>query len=236
MDEAGELERRLRALGRHPIDPGRSAQDLTAIAALARPPAARTGFFASKVRVAAAFLAGLLVGSTGLAAADVLPDPAQHVAHRVLAQVGVDVPDPDRYHGPECGPEPKRNHGAYVRDDHALAQSDCGKKVRAGGDDDAEGPGQGQGNGNGGPASDDPCRGRPPWAGKTSMTPDEVAAAKAARAACPDDDDAEVPEVAERQAELAPDVTTTTVVPAPATTEATTTTTTEATTTTTATP
>lgn len=236
MDEAGELERRLRALGRHPIDPGRSAQDLTAIAAAARPPAARTGFFASKVRVAAAFLAGLLVGSTGLAAADALPDPAQHVAHRVLAQVGVDVPNPERYHGPECGPEQKRNHGAYVREDRSLASSDCGKKVGAGTDDGEGDGGPGQGQGNGKRASDDPCRGKPPWAGNTSMTPEEVAAAKAAREACPDDDATEAPEVEERQTELAPDATTTTIEPPPTTTEATTTTTIEATTTTTATP
>lgn len=229
MDEAGDLQRRLRVLGTYPIDPGRSAEDLTAIAALSPTPAARRGFFASKVRVAAAFLAGLLVGSTGLAAADALPDPAQHVAHGVLAQVGVDVPDPDRYHGPECGPEQKRNHGAYVRDDHSLAQTDCGKKVGAGsGDADGEGadddpPGSGNGNGNGKPASDDPCRGKPPWAGNKTMSPEEVAAAKAVREACPDDDGDEAPdaEELEAEAEAETEATTTTT-----TTEATTTTTT----------
>ncbi len=230
-------------LGTHPIDPARSAEDLGAIAAMSRPTSgARSGIFASKLRVAAAFFAGLLVGSTGLAAADALPDPAQHVAHQVLSQVGVDVPNPDRYHGPECGPEQRRNHGAYVRDDHSLAQSDCGKKLGAGGagDDDeadegdergkADGQGNGNGQGNGKPASGDPCRGKPPWAGNKTMTPEEVTAAKAVREACPDDEDApELEDDDDAADERQADVTTTTTES-----EATTTTTEAPTTTTTA--
>ena len=86
------------------------------------------------MRVAGIVVAGVLVGSTSLAAAGALPDPAQHFAHRALDNVGVEVPDPQRYHGPECGAEVKKNHGAYVRDDKALAKSDCGKKVKAAGD------------------------------------------------------------------------------------------------------
>ncbi|MGH9275789.1 MAG: hypothetical protein ACRDZU_14180 [Acidimicrobiales bacterium] len=176
MDEHEELQQRLRRLGAQPIESSRQAADLTALAGVRRSPRGVPGFLGSKVRLAAAFLAGLLLGSTGLAAADALPDPAQRVAHTVLAQVGVDVPNPERYHGPECGSDVKKNHGAYVRDDHAVAQSDCGKPVQAG-DGAAKGP----------------CQGRPAWAGNHTMTDAEVAAAKAERAALcgADTDDAE---------------------------------------------
>lgn len=210
-----ELEDRLRALGKRPVDPSLQSAHLTAMVRVS--PARRA--LGPKLRAAALFLAGLLVGGSGLAAADALPDPAQHVAHRALGAVGVDVPDPERYHGPECGQDTKRNHGGYVRDDHALAGTDCGKKVHAGKDgEDVDDDGAGDGR-----APKDGCQGPPPWAGseRTSMTPEEKAAAQATReATCGDGEVGDADEAAERQA------TTTT-------TEATTTTTTEATTTTT---
>jgi hypothetical protein len=198
MDDDNQLLRRLRQLGAEPIDPSRAAGDLQAMAGV-RPSRGVGGLLGSKVRLAGAFLVGLLLGSTGLAAADALPDPAQHVAHTVLAQVGVDVPNPERYHGPECGSEVKRNHGAYVRDDHALAQSDCGKPVGAGEPEDEtseQSNGNGKGNGNGNGADKGPCHGRPPWAGNKAMTDAEVEAAKAARAELcgADDDEAEADE------------------------------------------
>ena len=183
--------------------------------AAVHPPASRLrSALRPKIRVAAAFLAGLLLGGTGLAAADALPDPAQHAAHRVLGSVGVDVPDPERYHGPECGAEVKGNHGGYVRDDHTLAQTACGQKVS---------PGQGAGKGQGSASADKgPCRGKPEWAGNPSMTPEERAAAQAEReAACPGDADADdPPDAAEGQEpEQSPaEATTTTVVTAEPTT------------------
>jgi hypothetical protein len=243
MVDHDDLPGRLHRLGTAPLDPARTSADLTAMARVGASPRRRPSFLRSGPRVAAAFLAGLLLGSTGLAAADVLPDPAQHVAHTVLARVGVDVPNPERYHGPECGPEVKRNHGAYVRDDHALAQTDCGKPVGAGGDEgdeadegDGGAPGKGQ-------ADKGPCHGKPPWAGNKTMTPEEVAAAKAERAAqCGTDDDDAQDEVDEADegagvpgGEGEEDATTTTVADATTTTSTTEapTTTTEATTTTT---
>jgi hypothetical protein len=181
MDDRHPLEDRLRRLTR-PVDPRRQAADLVAMADV-RP--ARTGLLASKARLALAFLAGLLIGSTGLAAADALPDPAQHVAHQALTSVGVDVPDPERYHGPECGDEVQKNHGGYVREDHALAGTDCGKPVHSDADeadDDADDgaatPGEGKG-----PTAKGPCQGKPPWAGNKTMAPEEKAAAQADRAA-----------------------------------------------------
>lgn len=228
-----DLTRRLRDLGSHPIDPSTSARDLRAMAAV-RPARSLGG----KVRLAGAFLAGLLIGSTGLAAADVLPDPAQHVAHTVLDRVGVKVPDPERYHGPECGAEVKKNHGAYVRDDHTLAQTDCGKKAKAAGageTDDDEAPGAAKG-----PktpkAAKGPCQGKPPWAGNKTMTAEERAAAQAERTAqCGDDEDEvddaveadEAPEAEDGSTTTETSVTTDTTptTEAPTTTEVTTTTT-----------
>ncbi len=181
MDEHDDVLQRLRRLGTQPIDPDQRAADLTAMARV-RPPSP----LRPKLRLAAAFLAGLLIGGSGLAAADVLPDPAQHVAHTVLDRVGVDVPDPERYHGPECGTEVKRNHGEYVRDDHGLATTDCGKPVHSGQGNDGD---QGEG-ADDDPAAPDACRGKPPWAGDKTMTSEEKAAAQAERTAlCGADDD-----------------------------------------------
>jgi hypothetical protein len=199
MDEHEELQARLRRLGTAPIEPRRQVADLLAMADVATSPRSRSGgFLGSKVRVAAAFLAGLLLGSTGLAAADALPDPAQHIAHNVLARVGVDVPNPERYHGPECGAEVQKNHGGYVRDDHALATSECGKPIRGGGSN-SKGNGSAKG----------PCQGPPPWAGNKDLTDAEVEAAKTERAAlCGSDaDDAE--ETDELEAESSDPTTTT---------------------------
>ena len=100
--------------------------------------------FGRRLRVAAAFFAGLLVGGTGLASAGAL-GPAQGVAHSALGRVGISVPDSgdhDRHNGPECTDEDGnpiadlKNHGQYVRsqakgDRSAAAKSDCGKPVKA---------------------------------------------------------------------------------------------------------
>jgi hypothetical protein len=225
MDEQEDLQGRLRAMGEHPVDPSLQSAHLTA---MARVSPRRS--FGPKLRAAGIFLTGLLVGGSGLAAAGALPDPAQHAAHRALGVVGVDVPDPERYHGPECGAE-ERNHGGYVRDDHALAGTDCGKPVQAGtGGDDTPGAERGQGAG-----PKDGCQGPPPWAGpdKPSMTPEERAAAQAERlATCGAEAGDSEPDATEPR-ETATTTTSTTAPPATTTTTAATTTTTESTTTTT---
>lgn len=223
MDEHHRIVERLQALGRAPVAADRQRADLAALAALS--PSTRRPWLAGKVRVAGAFLAGLLIGSTGLAAADALPDPAQHVAHTVLDRVGVQVPDPERYHGPECGPEVAKNHGGYVRDDPTLAQTDCGKKAKAASaGDDADEPGRPEGAGK--PAKG-PCQGKPSWAGDRTMTDEQKAAAQAERAAqCGPDDaegadelEAEAPAPAPAQDDVTDPSTTTTTSEAPVTTE-----------------
>jgi hypothetical protein len=193
MDDHDDLLQRLRTLGAQPVDPARQSADLTAMVRVR--PRPRVG---AKLRLAGAFLAGLLIGSTGLAAADALPDPAQHVAHTALGYVGVGVPDPDRYHGSECGAVVKRNHGAYVRDDHSLAQSKCGKKLHAPGAADDSGT-DGKGGDKANKADKGPCRGKPSWAGDQTLTAEERAAAQAARTAqCGSDaDDADTPDATE---------------------------------------
>ncbi|MGZ8626849.1 MAG: hypothetical protein ACXWXK_09305, partial [Actinomycetota bacterium] len=57
--------------------------------AAARP--ARRTFL--KTKLASLAFAGAVLGTSGLAAAGVLPDPVQHIAHRILSAVGIDVPD-----------------------------------------------------------------------------------------------------------------------------------------------
>lgn len=218
-DGLAELQERLRRFGTQPLDSARQSADLTAMAAVRPAPRVR-----SKLRLAGALLAGLLVGSTGLAAADALPDPAQQVAHNVLDRVGVDVPDPERYRGPECGAEAKRNHGAYVRDDKTLAKSDCGKPIQA------TEPGQDDSNEVDEPKADKgPCAGKPEWAGDKTLTPAERKALQAERQAlCSDaDDEAEAPDAPDLDSEPSGDdadgsgseVTTTTTTEAPTTTE-----------------
>ena len=71
-----------------------------------------------RLKVVAAVSVGALVFSgIGLAAADVLPAPAQDVAHQALGRVGVHVPPGhQRFADPAvCPGGPYRNHGAYVR-------------------------------------------------------------------------------------------------------------------------
>lgn len=216
-------------MGTRPIGGAQQSADLTAMAGVR--PSPRGG---SKLRIAGAFLAGLLIGSTGLAAADALPDPAQHAAHSVLDHVGVDVPDPARYHGPECGAEVKKNHGAYVSADHSLAQSDCGKPVKSAGKAGGDGAKDGT---KAAKADKGPCHGKPAWAGDKSLTDAQKAALEAERAAqCPDDadktDGVETPDAEDPTVESPAEGSTTTT-EAPTTTVGLTTTTTVAETTTT---
>jgi hypothetical protein len=170
MNENEDLISRLRAFGRRPVSPDVAGTHLAAMDEAVNATGARAG--AHRMKIVAAFVVGLMAGTSGLATAGALPDGAQEVAHRTFGAVGIKVPHGDRYWGQECAGEAKKNHGQYVRsqpkDKRAeAAASRCGKPVQAG-DDDRTGGGDGTGAG---------CQGPPPWAGKGK--PD--AAAKAAR-------------------------------------------------------
>ncbi len=182
--------RRLADLGRRPVPDELRAEHLHAmrVAARAGVPAtpAPRGF--GRLAVAAAALVGFLVGSTGFAMAGALPGPVQGVAHDVLSVVQVDVPD-WRNRG-ECV-----STAARAGDDAAKVACPKGGRPEGtpgAGRDGAPGQ-QGKAPKAGAPAGpnrdDDPCTGKPPWAGPG--TPEEKAAA---RATCPDRaaDDADV--------------------------------------------
>jgi hypothetical protein len=196
----------------------------------------------NRMKIVAAFVVGLVAGTSGLATAGALPDGAQEAAHRTLGAVGVKVPHGDRYWGQECDGEVKKNHGQYVRsqpkDKRAeAAASRCGKRVQAdAGDEDRSGGGDGKGAG---------CQGPPPWAGKGRPDKAAKAARKQACGESKDEKDSDAPgpsTQAEPIVPLLPDpsganpstteptveTTTTTVPPATATTETTGTTTTTA--------
>ena len=170
MHDDDFLAERLRDLGRQPVDPATTSRHLSAMAAVG----GSSGRFWTRLKVGAAFGAGLLIGGTGLASAGALPGPAQGVANKTLAKVGVNVPHgTERFNDPAvCGTDPNtgqpfKNHGQYVRankaNNPAAAQSRCGKPLQAGGPDGATpavpggapvDPGQqGQGQGNAGPGN-----------------------------------------------------------------------------------
>lgn len=177
-----DLERRLGALGEHPVDPDTALRHRSAMAAVDAPPPRRFGWRA----VAAATIVGFLAGSTGLAAAGTLPDPAQDLAHDVLARVGLDVP-----RSTEGCPEGTtfRNHGEYVAsveaaggDVEAAAHSDCGMPANRGGGRSDE-PGVPREDTDG-----DPCTGPPAWAGAHLPADQRRALQDERRALCGDDE------------------------------------------------
>jgi len=185
-----EIRARLHSLADEPIDAATRDRHLRRMAAAgldAEP--RRRGFVWAGI--AAAAVVGFLAGSTGLAMADALPDPAQSVAHDVLGAVRVDVPQGNQGTRGACVSE-----AAKIKDKDAkrAAKEACPK---GGGDEsgddqtgvDETGDGNDSPNTPGGPpASDDPCHGRPPWAGPMSKEQREAAKASASRANCPKDD------------------------------------------------
>jgi hypothetical protein len=207
MSDHDDLTARLRRLGEEPVDPWLATRHLTAMAA-ARP--ARGAQWRGRMKIAAAFAAGLLLGGTGLAAADVLPNPVQGVAHDTLAKVGVHVADSEN-HGVArntegCGGMTYKNHGQFVKDAVAngmdaatAAKSPCGKPLHEKqGDDEQPATAGSQDT----PANPD-CQGSPPWA-KGALTGQAKADAQAAwQAKCGDSDE---DEATEQEAPEAPEV------------------------------
>ena len=176
-----DLIDRLRALGEEPVAPTTHAEHLRMLAtATPEAPPRRFGHLA----VAAAAAIGFVAGSTGLAVAGALPDPAQDVAHDVLSVVQVDVPEGNRG---ACVSAAARDESLTGAEKQA-AKDACPKGGVGRGPRDAPGSsGEAPGHADDG----DPCRGRPPWAGRMDRAEKdrlkaEHAAARAA-AGCPMD-------------------------------------------------
>ncbi len=120
-DVNDDLVLRLREAGRRPIDPSIRQEHWRRIAAEAAPDAAggrrRRRFGA--VPVAAAAVVGFLGGSTGLAFAGALPDPAQNVVHDVLqpALDRIDVEMPEGGNRGRCVSEAAKNDDKATKDE-----------------------------------------------------------------------------------------------------------------------
>ena len=171
MDERDVTER-LRALGRRPVPTETRAHHLQQLAGT---PARRPKRF-GRVAVAAAAMIGFLAGSTGLAVAGALPDTAQDVAHDVLAVVRVDVPEGTRGACVSAAARDKTLDKAAKK----AAKDACPK----GGPPDGVGPDDAPGAPDATPGTPgDQCHGKPPWAGRNDLTPEQRDAMKAERAA-----------------------------------------------------
>ena len=138
---------RLCELGQRPIDPALEADHLNLMAQVAQPSARRR---VPRLRVAALVMIGVLVTSTGLAAADIDAGPVRALGERIAGVVGVDITDgkvnhgTDRYYGLDCLPiadgKGAINRGQYlkwVRENRpdmldAAKASNCGKPLSAG--------------------------------------------------------------------------------------------------------
>ena len=137
----------LRELGQRPIDPALQAAHLALIARVVQPSGRRR---VPRLRVAALVVIGVLVTSTGLAAADIDAGPVRDLGEKIAGVVGVDITDgkvnhgTDRYYGPDCLPiadgKGAINRGQYlkwVRENRpdmleAAKASNCGKPLSAG--------------------------------------------------------------------------------------------------------
>ena len=189
MDE-NEITQRLRDAGDQPIPDVLRASHLSQMHATVPTVEKQKRF--GRLAVAAAAFVGFAVGSTGFAMAGALPDPAQQVAHDVLAVVQVDVEDP-------------KNRGqcisAAARSTTDPVAKQAAKDACPKGRPDHAGKGLGKAKGrpdhagtpggpNGVPHAGDPCKGPPPWAGKggKSVTAEEKKAFQETRASCPDDE------------------------------------------------
>ena len=169
-----DLTRRMREIGEQPVPGAVRDQHLHRMAMVRTAPTKRFG----RVAVAAAAVVGFMAGSTGLAMAGALPAPAQDVAHDVLSTINVEVPAGKEGKRGPCVSEIAKRTDISEAEKDALKDSECpkgGPPAHAGTGGPPEGErGKGRGNGaaNADRHADDPCKGKPPWAGKKDLTPE----------------------------------------------------------------
>lgn len=192
-----DLSARLRDLGEQPVPDAVRDAHLQRMAAVDVTGSGRREKRFGRLAVAAAALVGFFAGSTGLAMAGALPDPAQGVAHDVLSVVQVEVPDrPDNLG--RCISEAVKPLGdsedPATLEAKKAAKEACKAEHKPG---PPEGVGRGNGGG-GGPRADHPhagdeCKGPPPWAGRDAPKP-PTAEREQFRAGCPADVEDDAPE------------------------------------------
>jgi hypothetical protein len=187
MNEHDDLVARLGRLAQEPVDPAVASRHLTAMAGAPAARARRRGGFA-RPKLVAAFVAGLVLGGTGLASAGVLGDSVQNRVADTAAHVGVDLPGGTQRSTDGCGTSSHTaTHGDFVSNG-GDPHSNCGKPLSS--VDKSGNHGQSGQHHGATPA----CK--PPWAGKGNhdeLTPSAVAAHNAA---CPDDHSVELPDQA----------------------------------------
>jgi hypothetical protein len=179
MDE-NEITQRLRDAGDQPVPGEVRATHLSQMHA-ATPVVEKPKRF-GRLAVAAAAFVGFAVGSTGLAMAGALPDPAQNVAHDVLAIVNVNVEKPANRG--QCVSQIANDPNRTPEQKKGAKDLECpkGKPDHAGhGNGKAKGRPDGVGPPEGHPNDGDPCKGPPRWAGN-KMTLAEKDEARAERA------------------------------------------------------
>jgi hypothetical protein len=165
MTESDDLVARLRALGSRPVDPAVASGHLTAMAAV-RPGRARPVGRLQRLKVGAAFAAGIVLGGTSLASAGVMGQTVKDKVADAAAHVNVDLPGGTQRSTDGCGGKTYKNHGDFVKQG-GKPSSNCGKPVnsldKAQHDADENGSGHASA-----------CR--PPWAGKGKQAKDVKAA------------------------------------------------------------
>lgn len=189
MTEFDDLVARLRALGSRPVDPTVASEHLTAMADVrSRAGSRATGRF-GRMKIAAAFAAGIVLGGTSLASAGVMGSTVQDKVADAAAHVNVNLPGGTERYGvgaPECpGYTEGMNHGQWVKahkGDAEAAKSDCGKPKhsvdKSQNDANENEPGD---SGNGAACT-------PPWAGKGKAGKDiDKSAWRSTHPECADD-------------------------------------------------
>jgi hypothetical protein len=181
MTEFDDLVGRLRALGSQPVDPVVASEHLTAMASVRAGRTRPVGRF-QRLKVGAAFAAGIVLGGTSLASAGVMGQTVQDKVADAAQHVNVNLPGGTQRSTEGC-PAGKtyKNHGQFVKDVRDPKAA-CGKPVNSvdKSHNDANGNDANE-NGNGAAC-------KPPWAGNMSKADRQAARAKADewRAAHPD--------------------------------------------------
>jgi hypothetical protein len=113
MTEFDDLVARLRALGSQPVDPVVASEHLTAMASVRAGRTRPVGRF-QRLKVGAAFAAGIVLGGTSLASAGVMGQTVQDKVADAAQHVNVNLPGGTQRSADGCGGRSYKNHGDFV--------------------------------------------------------------------------------------------------------------------------